>query len=157
RHRVLRRAPLEPEVHGRGDRQQEQRQQQKWVAEAHFPPAQTAETWTMPWPRVARAETTTEFPDLCVVVERLATRSGGGGVGVSNPRAEYQATRRSSAWHAVLIRDVARTRAVTTRRSVGCPGLITAATPVGVLCPPPAAGMQPMWGRKVGAFGWEPT
>ena len=43
-----------------------------------------------------------------------------------------------------------RTRTVFTRRVTGCPGR-TAATDVGTRAPPPAAGMQPMNGRKVGA------
>ena len=152
RHRVLRRPALEPEIDERRDRQQQQGQEQKRVSEAHLPPAQIAPTWTIPWPRPARATTLTALRDTDVFVRRLETRAGEGGVGVPNPRARYQPTRRSSARQAVSTVDSPRTRSVTTRRVVGCPGGVTARTAVGVRVPPPVAGMQPMCGRNVGAL-----
>ena len=53
-----------------------------------------------------------------------------------------------------------RTRAVVTRLVVGSPGG-NAPTAVGTRGPPPAAGMQPMYGRYVAGLDdrpmWEPT
>src|SRR5207248_8200369 len=87
RHRVPRRPSLEEEIERGGSRDDQERQQQKWMPEAHRPPAQTAATWTTPGPGRARTATATPLPRMRCVVERPATSAWPGGVGVKNPRA----------------------------------------------------------------------
>src|SRR4029453_15622125 len=97
--------------------------------------------------------TLTDRLPTVVFVRRLAMTAALGGVGVPNPFAVYQPTICSSARQGAAHVDCPRTRPVTTRRVVGYPGGVTLRTPVGVRVPPPVAGIQPMWGRNVGALG----
>ena len=104
----------------------------------------------MPCPRRATAAATTVSSTARAWTDSEATSASAGGAGVAKPRVAYQSTSRSFARHDATIRLVPVTRAVTTRRTVGAPGGRIGAAAVGVRRPPPVAGMQPMWGRKVG-------
>jgi hypothetical protein len=90
-------------------------------------------------------------------VERLATRSGEGGFAVRKPLALYAATSRSSRLQLTATARGVVILNVRTRRTVGRPGGTTFVTDVGVLRPPPLAGMHPACGLNVGARAPMPT
>src|SRR4051794_33192688 len=127
------------------------------MAEAHLPPAQTAESCTTARPLPPLVWAAMPFAVRCVRAEKLATSCGDGGCAVRKPRALYAATRRSSAWQRAETVRCAPTRTVRTRRTVGLPGGKTDENAVGVRVPPPPPGMQPARGRNVGAPPPEPT
>src|SRR5215831_15341167 len=83
-----------------------------------------------------------------------------GGLFIRKPRAVYAATSCSSRRHrTVYVRSAgtARTRAFSTRRTVGLPTGNTGWNAVGVRLPPPLPGMQPACGLNVTAGAPEPT
>src|SRR5207247_6988226 len=143
RDRVAHPPSLEEGVEADRERHREERQQQERVAEAHLPPAQTAETWTTPAPPPPPAETTTRSRITLTRAERLETSCGVGGFAVRNPRALYAATRCSSPRQPTEMVRVAVICTVRTRRTVGLPGGTTPVKDVGVRLPPPLAGTQP--------------
>jgi hypothetical protein len=87
----------------------------------------------------------------------LRTRLALGGVRIEKPNAKDPPTRRSpdaQRWTTVVAPGLTRTNF--TRRVMGRPGR-SCETEVWTRDPPPADGMQPMNGRKVGALSERPT
>src|SRR5439155_20296920 len=150
-------------------RNEEQREQEERMAEAHEPPAQTAPTWTIErTPRTAlpvRVVIATRPRPTLRTASTLWTSAALGGLAVKNPTACQPCTRRSPAAQPRTACCVAfaRKRSIRTRRIVGRPGgnAVGASAPdvrygTGPL-PPPEAGMQPICGRNVATRGEPPV